>query len=113
MLPAFRGFTVEKSDFTHRPLAKVLRVGPAYVNPPGRPSIWFRRSNQISPGKPRKAFTTSGSNWLPEPFSISPCASRSVLENEEGSSEIMASRVSATAKMRAPSGISSPLRPRG
>src|SRR6185369_10428233 len=61
----------------------------------------------------RKARTTSGSNCEPAQRSISSTAFSKVVPLRYGRSEVIASRVSATAKMRAPMWISSPRRQRG
>ena len=55
----------------------------------------------------RKAFTTAGSNWVPEQRIISAMASFTGMEDRYGRSDVMASKESATARILAPRGISS------
>lgn len=81
-----------------------------------RAAAWrcsFAIAGQVSFGRLRKARTTSGSNWLPEHFRIVSYPDSNEEARRYGLSDVMASRVSATANIRALSRISSPRSPRG
>ena len=72
-----------------------------------------RSLDQTPASIPRKAETTSGSNCFPDSRKISSRAAAKGNARRYGRSEVMASRVSATAKILAPSGISLPAKPWG
>src|SRR5262249_21655718 len=69
-----------------------------------------RRPRRRASPKLRKARVTSGSNWEPAHRRISAMALAKEVPLRYGRSEVIASKASATAKMRAPTGISWPCR---
>src|SRR6266852_1344149 len=74
---------------------------------------WPRSSSRLGRGRARNVATTVGSKWVPAQRSISARAAETGMAREYGRSYVMASKASATAKIRAPSGMSSPRSPSG
>src|SRR6185436_20089215 len=86
-----------------------LHHGVHAINPGSlRQLVRRRSSSKTVKGMDRKVATTAGSKCVPAQRSISARAASRDTAREYGRSKVMASRASATAKMRAPRGMCSP-----